>query len=156
MRTNCWKKKDYILLYSSHSSLLNVNSLSSRKQFSELGNLMHRAIFKWRVFYQWNHELTRDSRVTRGGGDNFTPCWLSLNNSKTVKAVWHYAAFRNIPLGKSMPSLAYLTRPSLQMFGKAQTGVIRFPDFWSIHVKENWRKSRTSDVTDMKLGPVNW
>ena len=36
--------------------------------------------------------------------------------------------------------------------GKTQTGVFRFPDFWSIPYKK--KLSRTSDNTDMKLGLV--
>ena len=53
-----------------------------------------------------------------------------------------------------MPDLVSITCPSLQIFGKTQTRVFRFPNFWSIPYKKNCHNSRTSDNIDMKLGPV--
>ena len=50
-----------------------------------------------------------------------------------------------------MPNLVSLTCPSLQILGKTQTGV--FPISRSL-IKQNCHNSRTSDDTDMKLGPV--
>ena len=37
---------------------------------------------------------------------------------------------------------------------KLRRGYFRFPDFWSIPLKENCHNSRTSDDIDMKLAPV--
>ena len=54
-----------------------------------------------------------------------------------------------------MPNLISLTRPSLQILGKTQTGGIS--DFWisgQSFIKENCHNSRTTDNIDMKLGPV--
>ena len=45
-----------------------------------------------------------------------------------------------------------LTCPSLQIFGKTQTGV--FLISMISFMKENYHKSRTSDDIDLKLGPV--
>ena len=51
-----------------------------------------------------------------------------------------------------MPNLVSITRPSLQILGKTQTGV--FPISGEYLIKENCYNSRTSDDIDMKLGPV--
>ena len=76
---------------------------------------------------------------------------------KTVKAVT--LAFCSIQLQHSvtllqtfMPSLVSITRPSLQILGKTQTGV--FPISGQSLVKENCHNSRVRDDIDMKLGPV--
>ena len=50
-----------------------------------------------------------------------------------------------------MPNLVALTRPSLQIFGKTQTGVFPISGFM---VKENYHNSRTSNVINMKLKPI--
>ena len=42
-----------------------------------------------------------------------------------------------------MPNLVTITLPSLQVFGKTQTGIFL--------IKENRRNSRTSDDIDMEL-----
>ena len=49
-----------------------------------------------------------------------------------------------------MPNLVSITRPSLQILGKTQTGV--FPISGQSLIKENCHNSRTSDDIDMKLG----
>ena len=48
--------------------------------------------------------------------------------------------------------LVSLTRPSLQTLDKTQTG--EFSIFGQFLIKRNCYNSRTSDVFDMKLGPV--
>ena len=48
--------------------------------------------------------------------------------------------------------LVSLTRPSLQILDKTQTG--KFSIFGQFLIKRNCHNSRTSDVFDMKLGPV--
>ena len=51
-----------------------------------------------------------------------------------------------------MPNLVSLTRPSLQILGKTHNGVFSVSGFL---VNIFWKKnSRTSDDTDMKIGPV--
>ena len=50
--------------------------------------------------------------------------WFSLTNSETVKAITlAFATSINVSLETFMPSLVSLTRPSLQILGKTQTGV---------------------------------
>ena len=54
-----------------------------------------------------------------------------------------------------MSNLVSITRYSLQILGKTQTGV--FSDFrmsGQSFIKENCHNSRTGDDIDMKLGPV--
>ena len=54
-----------------------------------------------------------------------------------------------------MPNLVVLTRPSLQILDKTQTGY--FSDFHisgQSLIKRNCHNSRISDDIDMKLGPV--
>ena len=54
-----------------------------------------------------------------------------------------------------VPNLIPLTRPSLQILEKTQTGGIsdcRISD--QSLIRENYNNSRTNDDTDMKLGPV--
>ena len=68
-----------------------------------------------------------------GGGGNFTPpCWFSLNNSETVKAVT--LAFSSIQ-ENFLPNLVTLTCPSPQILGKLRRAYFRFLDFWSIPYK---------------------
>ena len=50
----------------------------------------------------------------------------------------HLAAFSNILLETFMPNLVivlFITHASLQILGKSQAGVFRFPDFWSMPYK---------------------
>ena len=83
-------------------------------------------------------------------GSNFTPpCWFFLNNSETVQGVTlANAAFSNILLETFMPNLVFLICPSVQILGKTQTGVFPIFEFQNCH------NTRTSDDSDMKLGPV--
>ena len=89
-------------------------------------------------------------------GGNFTPCWFSLNNSETVKAVT--LAFWNIQ--------KYIIRDIHATFGIPNSS--QFPytgrnsdrgisDFWmsgQCFVKENCYNSRISSDIDMKLEQV--
>ena len=89
-------------------------------------------------------------------GGNFTPCWFSLNNSETVKAVT--LAFWNIQ--------KYIIRDIHATFGIPNSS--QFPytgrnsdrgisDFWmsgQCFVKENCYNSRISSNIDMKLEQV--
>ena len=54
-----------------------------------------------------------------------------------------------------MPNLVSLTRPSLQILGKTETGYIS--NFWIAGqslINENCHNSRTINDIDMKLRPV--
>ena len=87
-----------------------------------------------------------------GGGGNSPPppSWFSLNNSKTIKAITlNFAAFSNILLKTFVPYLVSITRSSLQILGKTQTGVLPISGFLA-----NCHNSRTSDDIDVNLGPV--
>ena len=92
------------------------------------------------------------------GGGNLPspPCWFSLNNSETVKAVTlPFAAFSDILLEIFVPNLVSLTSSSLQILGKTQTGVFSISGFLvQFFINENFHNSRTSHDTDMKLGAV--
>ena len=48
----------------------------------------------------------------------------------------------------------FLTRPTLQIVGKTQTGIFPISEFLVNPYKENCHNSRTSNDTDMKLGPA--
>ena len=56
-----------------------------------------------------------------------------------------------------MPNLISLTHPSLQIWGKTETGVYPISRFLvnPFLIKENCHNSRTSADADMKLGPVS-
>ena len=55
-----------------------------------------------------------------------------------------------------MPNLVFLTRRSLQILDKTQNNSISdFQISGQSHVKGNCHNSRTSDDTDIKLGPIN-
>ena len=61
----------------------------------------------------------------------YLPCWFSLITQKRCKLQpWHFPAFRNILLETFVRNLLFLTRPILQILGKTQTGIFRFPNFW--------------------------
>ena len=65
-----------------------------------------------------------------GGVVILPPCWFSLNNSETVKAVtMTFAAFNNISLGSFVPTFVSLTCPSLQILSKTQTRVFPISGF---------------------------
>ena len=54
-----------------------------------------------------------------------------------------------------MPNLVFPTYPSFQIFAKTQTGVFLNSGFQvKSLIKENCHNSKTSDVINMKLGPV--
>ena len=82
--------------------------------------------------------------------------WFSLKNSKTVKTVTlEFAAFSNILSETLVPNLVSIARPSLQILGKAQKGIISdFRMFGQSLIKENCHNYRASDDIFMKLGPV--
>ena len=81
--------------------------------------------------------------------------WFSLNNSETVKAVtlaWHFSVFSNFLLEAFVQNLVSLSRPSLQILVKPQTGGISdFRIFAQSFIKENRHHSRTSHDIHMKL-----
>ena len=66
----------------------------------------------------------------------------------------NFAAFSNILSETFVPNLVSITRPSLQILGKTQVGISDFQISGQSLIKENCHNSRTSDDTDMKLGPV--
>ena len=82
--------------------------------------------------------------------------WFSLKNSKTVKTVTlEFAAFSNILSETLVPNLVSIARPSLQILGKTQKGIISdFRMFGQSLIKENCHNYRASDDIFMKLGPV--
>ena len=89
---------------------------------------------------------------------NFTPCWFSLNNLATVKAVIlaicsyniQYLSIKGICVKLGVPNSA-----SLYTLGQTQTGVIsNFQISGQSFIKVNCHNSRTSDDIDMKLGPA--
>ena len=83
-----------------------------------------------------------------GGGGNFTPCWLSLNNSRILQ---HSVTFYY----KSSCQIWYsLLAPVFRYWAKLRRGYFRSPDLWSIPYKRTCHNSRTSHNIDMKLGPV--
>ena len=54
-----------------------------------------------------------------------------------------------------MPNFVSLTRPSLQILGKSQMGLLPiFQISGQSSIKENYHNSRTSDNIDTELGPV--
>ena len=90
-------------------------------------------------------------------GGNFThPSWFSLNNSKTVKAVtqkfcsmqWH--SIRDICAKFGIHNS--LQSPDIGQ--NSDRGISNFQISGQFLIKENCHNSRTSDDTDMKLGPV--
>ena len=91
-------------------------------------------------------------------GDNFTPppCWFSLNNSETVKAVTlAFCSIQYIALETFVPNLVSITRPQSADIGQNSEGGIS--DFWisgQSLINENCHNSRASDDIDMKVGPV--
>ena len=50
--------------------------------------------------------------------------------------------------------MVFLTRPSLQILGKTQTGISDFRISGQSFINENCHNSRTSDDIDFKLGQV--
>ena len=64
-----------------------------------------------------------------------------------------FSAFSNVLLETSVLNLVSLTRPSLQILGKTHVGISDFQISGQSHIKGNCHNSRTSDDTDMKLGP---
>ena len=73
---------------------------------------------------------------------------------ESLATFWHFAAFSNILLETFVPNLASLTRPSLQILTKIQTGISDFPISGQSLIKEICHNSRTSDDVYMKLGLV--
>ena len=54
-----------------------------------------------------------------------------------------------------VPNLVFLTRPSLQILGKTQTGVFSISGFLVNPYKKKLSQFQNSDNTAMKLGPVS-
>ena len=63
-----------------------------------------------------------------------------------------FISFHNNSLETFVPNMVSLTCTSLQILGKMQMGVFQISGQFLIN--ENCDNSRTSNVTDMKLGPV--
>ena len=80
-------------------------------------------------------------------GDNFTPCWFSINNSETVKAT----KFR-IPIRAKFGILNLPQSPGIGQNSDGDISDIRISG--QSLLRENYHNSRTSDDIDMKLGPV--
>ena len=87
-------------------------------------------------------------------GGNFTPCWFSLNNSETEKAIsLAFAACSNILFETFAPNLVFLTHPQSPDIGQnSDKGIFNFRISGQSLKKENCHNSRTCDNTDMKLG----
>ena len=91
-----------------------------------------------------------------GGRVILPPCWFSLNNSETVKAVT--LAFCSIQQHFIKDVRAKFGIPnSLRSLDTGQDSDGGISDFWisgQSLIKGNCHNSRTSDDIDMKLGPV--
>ena len=93
-----------------------------------------------------------------GGGGNFTPppSWISLNNSKTVKAVTldfcsvQLNSIRDIHAKFGIHNL--FQSPDIGQ--NSDGGVSNFRISGQSLIKENCHNSRTSDDIDKKLGPL--
>ena len=89
-------------------------------------------------------------------GDNFNPCWFSLNNSEKVKAVT--MAFwikqqnfnRDVRAKFRIPNLSQ----SPDIGQNSDGGISDFQISGQFLIKGNCHYSRASDGIDMKLGPV--
>ena len=64
----------------------------------------------------------------------------------------NFAAFSNILLETFVPSLVFLTRPTLQIMGKTQTGISDYQISGQSLIKRNCHNSWTSDDIDIKFG----
>ena len=90
-----------------------------------------------------------------GGGGNFTPplSWISLNNSKTVKAVTldfcsvQLNSIRDIHAKFGIHNL--FQSPDIGQ--TSERGIFDFQISGQSLIKENCDNSRTSDDTDVKL-----
>ena len=87
---------------------------------------------------------------------NFTPSWISLNNSEAVRAItlalcsiqWH---FIRVILAKI--SISYSPQsPDIRQ--NSDGGIFGFRISGQSLIKENCHNSRTSNDTVMKLGPI--
>ena len=90
------------------------------------------------------------------GAGNFTPCWFSLNNSETVKAVT--LAFSSIQQHFLRRVHAKFGIPnsfqSPDIGQNSDRGISDFRISGQSLIKRNCHNSRTSDDIDMKLGPL--
>ena len=97
-------------------------------------------------------KLNALTSIKRLGGGNFTP---PVNNLKTVKAVSLGFCIGNFSLETFVPNFVSLTRPSLQILDKIQTGeFVYFQISGQSLIKENCHNSRISHDIGMKLGSV--
>ena len=110
-------------------------------------------IFILKLYYCFNPNLGGG----RGGVNfSFTPCWFSLNNLETVKAVSlafcgiqeHFISDIRAKFGISnSPQSPDITQNS-------DGGISDFLNFSKSLIKEHCHNSRTSDDIPVKLGPV--
>ena len=91
-----------------------------------------------------------------GGGVNFTPCWFSLNNSETAKAVTlTFCSIQQHFIRNILSKFGIHNLPQSPDIGQNSDWVIsNFQISGQSLIKENCYNSRTSDGIDMKLGPV--
>ena len=98
----------------------------------------------------WNWTLVRD-------GGNFTPsCWLSINNSETVKAVTlAFCSIQQHLIRHVCAKFGISSSPQSPGTGQnSDGGISDFRISGQSFIKGICHNSRTSDDIDMKLGPV--
>ena len=79
------------------------------------------------------------SNLGGGWGVILPPCWFSLNNSETVKAVTlAFCSISNISVETFVSNFVSLTCPSLEILGKTQIGVFPISRFL---VNPLWKKT---------------
>ena len=97
-------------------------------------------------------KLNALTSIKRLDGGNFTP---PVNNLKTVKGVSLVFCIGNFSLETFVPKIVSLTRPSLHILDKIQTGeFVYFQISGQSLIKENCHNSRISHEIGMKLGSV--
>ena len=87
---------------------------------------------------------------------NFTPCWFSLNNSETVKAVILAFCINQKHFIKNIRAkLGISNLPQSPDIGQnSDSGISDFQISGQSLIKENCHNFRTSDDIDKKLGPI--
>ena len=87
---------------------------------------------------------------------NFTPCWISLNNSEAVGAVTlELCSIQGHFIRHILAKISISYSPqSPDIRQNSDGGIFDFRISGQSLIKENCHNSRTSNDTDMKLGPI--
>ena len=100
--------------------------------------------------------LSFNPNLGGGGGILPPPCWFSLNNSETVKAITlAFCSIQKYFIRNNHAKFDILNSSQSPDIGQnSEGGIPEFQISGQSLIKENFHNSRASNDIDMKLGPV--